>query len=139
MQTTVTARIVGITRLRSSSMGNPNYSLTLDTGAVIRTSSNSSIAYAINNPEYTGSPRWNIEPPLLTLTLDKRGHVTHAVPVGPTTAMLSDDIIEIGTKVVDPITGQVYWLATNDNAEEAQWVDQYGERFTLFGVTVNIL
>lgn len=51
----IVGKIDSLKRLNSSSFGNPNWAITIDTGEGIirtRTKLNASISYAIDNPEY---------------------------------------------------------------------------------------
>lgn len=85
--TTSTARIVKLQRRPSSVYGNPRFRVTLDDGRTLTTEPNSSLAYAIENPDISGSSRDMREngwlPPLLTVTVNGHGNITHAVPVYP--------------------------------------------------------
>lgn len=46
--------ITYIERINNSVNGNPNFRIHLDNGNVYRTSSDSSVVYEINNPEFQG-------------------------------------------------------------------------------------
>lgn len=69
--TTFTATITRLERLRSSADGNPRYRVHTD-GPTHDTAPDSSIAYGLPNPEYRDVP--------VTFTVNGRGWITYAVP-----------------------------------------------------------
>jgi hypothetical protein len=77
MSETVTGRITGISRLKSSEMGNPRFMLTImqstDLAVELRTSPNAGFAYGIENPEYGTAEH--------VYTIDGRGNVVNVQPV----------------------------------------------------------
>lgn len=66
----VTGTIVKLDRMNGSVNGNPAWRITLDGGEVLRTQSDSSISYALNNPEFRDVP--------VTFELTKAGRVFNA-------------------------------------------------------------
>ena len=70
---TVTGKVVATKRVGTSTMGNPTFMVTLDNGEMYRTMSNTSLAYAIENPEYRDRVH--------VFTLTKAGRIRSAMTV----------------------------------------------------------
>lgn len=72
MQNAITGKVVSTRRAGTSMMGNPSYDVTIATEAgdivTLRTSSDSSIAYAITNPEFRDESH--------TFNLTRAGRIT---------------------------------------------------------------
>jgi hypothetical protein len=66
---TFQSKIKGITRAQSSKYGNPAYFISFENGMRLRTQTDSSIAYAISNPEFRDA--------LVEVTTNKSGRITH--------------------------------------------------------------
>lgn len=81
--TTFTARITRIERMKSSAYGNPRFMLTFDTGKSYPTQPDAMLAYGIENPEYRDGP--------VEVTLNGREHVTYVRPVSAATAVENSD------------------------------------------------
>ena len=73
MSYTITGRVVATKHAGTSTMGNPSYWVTLDTGDIFRTSANAGIAYGITNRNFRDEAH--------VFSLTKAGRISGAMSV----------------------------------------------------------